>query len=196
MVRRAVVLLACAAVGVLAFAAPAAAKAPPFDVRVTPHDVLIGEPVTVDVLVDEDSSWNVEVNGFTGVEYALTVRSVVRSSVHPTVVGDTVLARLSPQRSSTHTWRATFVPRRAGEIAVVSFGNVHLGNTAYSLPPPVVVTVHAERPATREPVVLASRTAPLPPDGGGSFRWWWAAAGVAALSAVVVGVRATRGARS
>jgi len=181
MVRR-LALLSCALlVGLALFAGPAGAKVPPFEVRVAPEEVVIGDPVTVDVVIDDVDWWDADAHGFPGIEHALTVRSVGTTYVDRPRVSDRVIMTLQPRRVSERVWRATFRPRRAGEIAIVAYENTNLKATGSFAPPPAIVTVLAEARA-EPPVVLASRTSPPETGATDSPTGWFLLAAVAVVA--------------
>jgi hypothetical protein len=163
MLRRISVLLVMSVVAVGVLASPAAAKFPPFSVRVSPTDAVIGEPVSVIVEFREldrfggmlDDRVVLDVN-------LLQVREVLANGVVSRSEG----IALTPRRDTASEWRATFTPTHTGRFAVVAFGNVDPQPPDSWLPGPTRFQVHAAAPVTiaERPAAVVQRTSTSPTD--------------------------------
>jgi hypothetical protein len=144
---RVLLVLVVAATAVVVIAVPASAKLPPFTVSASPSTVDVGEPVTVEIALRDPGAIVPANADDLGPELGnmLSMRAVLPSGTpDATHRGE----MLSPQRVSSSVWQATYIPRRAGEFAIVTFDNVVVDPKydAYA-PAPVPITVREPKPA-------------------------------------------------
>jgi hypothetical protein len=189
---RVLLVLVVAAAALVVAAVPAAAKLPPFTVTASPATVEVGEPVTV-VIALRDTSYVVpEDADYLGPELGnmLSVRAVLPSG---TPDGTHEGERLAPTRVSSSRWQATYVPKRVGEFAIVTFGNVVVDPTNEYVPAPVPITVRDPEtvaavapPARATPVADGASRAPAPTSASSSApTMWFATGGLVAVLAVL-----------
>jgi hypothetical protein len=178
MLRRVFLALLAGATLVLVVAAPAAAKFPPFSVRVSPTEAVVGQPVTVEIAFRqlEQFNWVLE-PGYEMPRQFVEVRAVLANgdvSGSPGVV-------LVPKRDSTDRWTATFTATRTGRFAVVAFGNVEPQPPESWVPGPTEFRVASTRPlsiAERHTAVVHRTSS----HGDGRGLFMATAAAVVALS--------------
>jgi hypothetical protein len=196
MVRRSVrvlLVLVVAAAAVVAVTGPAAAKLPPFTVTANPTTVGVGEPVTVEIAL-RDPSFVVPENVDLGPELRqmLSVRAVLPSGTPDAAHAGELLV---PTRVSSSVWQAAYVPKRAGEFAIVTFDNVKPSPVNDYVPAPVPITVRAAKTvavaasgARATPAGDAARPAPATSEtsSSSSTMTWFAAGVVVALAAAAV----------
>lgn len=178
MLRRVFMVLLAGTTVVLVVAAPAAAKFPPFSVRVSPTEAVVGQPVIVEIQFRQLAQFNWVLEPryemprqFVEVRAVLANGDVSRS---PGLV-------LTPKRDARDRFMARFTPTRAGRFAVVAFGNVDPQPPDSWVPGPTEFRVGRTAPlsiAERRTAVV-HRTSSHD-DRGGLFVA--AAAGVVALS--------------
>jgi hypothetical protein len=119
---------------------PAAAKLPPFTVTANPTTVAVGEPVTVEIALRDPSYVIPDDADYLGPElrHMLSVRAVLPSgTADATHAGESLV----PTRVSSSVWQATYVPKRAGKFAIVTFDNVSPSAVNDYVPGPVPITV-------------------------------------------------------
>jgi hypothetical protein len=191
MVRRSVrvlLVLVVAAVGVVAATVPAAAKLPPFTVTASPTTVDIGRPVTVEIALRDPSVVVPENADYLGPElrHILSVHAVLPSGIPD---GTHEGEALVPTRVSSSVWQATYIPKRAGKFAVVSFDNLTPDPVNDYVPAPVPITVRGSNAvaaveasgARGAPAAdVASRSTPAASAKSSSRSTMWFATGAGA----------------